>query len=130
MSIKETAKAYHDKGFNCAQSVLSSCGKYTGLDEKTALAIGGGFGLGVRSGEICGAISGAVMAIGLANPFIDGSDLEAKRKVTSLTVECTAAAKEKFGCIRCCDLKGDYSNCPHYIQEMADIAEEIINNNK
>ena len=66
MDIKEKAEKLHKSGFNCAQSVLGACGEYTGLDDNTALAVSAGFGGGVRSGEICGAISGAVMAIGMA----------------------------------------------------------------
>ena len=44
MSIEEKAAQYHAQGFNCAQSVLAACGEYTGLDEKSALAIAGGLG--------------------------------------------------------------------------------------
>ena len=69
MGTREEAVRLHGEGFNCAQCVFCACGKYTGLDDKSALAIAGGFGGGVRCGEICGAISGAVMAIGAAAPF-------------------------------------------------------------
>lgn len=126
MDIKELAIKYHDSGFNCAQAVLCACAEYTGLDEKTALAISAGFGGGLRSGEVCGAISGAVMALGLANPFTDSSDTAAKDKIAALAKECVAAGKEKFGCVHCSELKGDKSNCPYYIGEMAAIAEEMI----
>ena len=66
MSIQESAIAYHDNGFNCAQSVLAALQEETGLDESTAKRVAAGFGGGVRCGEICGSISGAVMAFGLA----------------------------------------------------------------
>ena len=36
MSIQESAIAYHDNGFNCAQSVLAALQEETGLDESTA----------------------------------------------------------------------------------------------
>ena len=129
MDIKELANKYHDSGFNCAQAVLCACAEYTWLDEKTALAIAAGFGGGLRSGEVCGAISGAVMALGLTNPFTDSSDIVAKEKIAALAKECVAAGKEKFGCVICSELKGDKSNCPYYIGEMAAIAEEMIKNN-
>ena len=129
MDIKELAIKYHDSGFNCAQAVLCACAEYTGLDEKTALAVSAGFGGGLRSGEVCGAISGAVMALGLAKPFTDSSDIAAKDKIAALAKECVAEGKEKFGCVRCSELKGDKSNCPFYIGEMASIAEEMIKKN-
>lgn len=130
MDIKEKANSYHDKGYNCAQAVLAACEEYTGLDEKTALAISGGFGGGLRSGEICGAISGAVMAIGLANPYIDCTDQEAKDKIAALAKECVARGKELFDCVRCEEMKGVKFTCHYFIGEMAAIAEEMIKNNK
>ena len=33
MSIQESAIAYHDNGFNCAQSVLAALQEETGLDK-------------------------------------------------------------------------------------------------
>lgn len=130
MDIKEIACKYHEDGFNCAQAVIASLGDYTGLDEKTALAVSAGFGGGLRSGEVCGAICGAVMALGLANPFNDSTDTAAKDKIALLAKECVAAGKEKFGCVHCSELKGDKSRCLYYIGEMAAIAEKLINNNK
>ena len=130
MDIKELAVKYHDDGYNCAQAVLCSLSEYTELDEKTALAIAAGFGGGLRSGEVCGAISGAVMALGMAFPFNDSTDTLAKDKIAELAKQCVAAAKEKFGCTNCSQLKGDKSNCSFYISEMTAIAEEMIKNNK
>ena len=129
MNIKEKAQAYHNTGYNCAQSVLAVCGDYTGVDEKTLLAVSGGFGSGLRSGETCGAICGAVMAIGLANPYNDCTDAEAKDKIAVLTKNCVATAREKFGAVSCRELAGDKSRCPFYIGEMAAMAEDIIKNN-
>ena len=105
MGIKEEALALHGEGFNCAQCVLCACGKYGGLDRQTALALAGGFGGGVRCGEICGAISGAVMAIGAAAPYSDASDREAMARIASLTKQCTGAFRDRFGALRCIDLK-------------------------
>ena len=47
MSIQESAIAYHDNGFNCAQSVLAALQEETGLDESTAKRVAAGFGGGV-----------------------------------------------------------------------------------
>ena len=108
MDIRERALDWHKKGYNCAQSVAVACAELAGLDENTALAVSGGFGGGVRSGEICGAISGAVMAVGA---------LFAK--------ECVAVAKEKYGGVRCSELKGNI-DCNEIICYMAEYAEKLI----
>ena len=128
MNIGELAVAYHTKGFNCAQSVLCACGKYTGLGEKTALAVSGGFGGGLRCGEVCGAISGAVMAAGLCFPYSDSENLEAKETIAALASELTGGFREKYGAVRCEEIKVDTARCNEFIACMAELAEQVIQN--
>ena len=127
MGIGEEAVRLHAEGFNCAQCVLASCGKYTGLEKETALAVAGGFGGGLRCGEICGAISGAVMAVGAAEPFTDGSDGESKTRIAADTKKCTSAFREKYGLVRCLELKRAGISCDELIAFGAETAERIIN---
>ena len=128
MGAKEKALALHGRGFNCAQSVLGALGEYTGLDEKTALAVSGGFGGGVRCGEICGACSGAVMALGLANPYTDGEDAEARGKIARAAGAFTRQFAADQGCIRCFELKRSGRPCDALIAYAAEQAEEILKN--
>ncbi len=125
-NIKEKALEYHAAGFNCAQSVLAACKEYTGLDDSAALAISAGFGGGLRSGEICGAISGAVMALGLVCPFNEADNAEAKVKIAELAESCVSSCKEEYDYIRCLDLKRSGVNCSEIIGKMAEIAENMI----
>ena len=126
MGVKEEATRLHVCGYNCAQSVLTSCREYTGLDDQTALAVSAGLGGGCRCDEICGAVSGGVMALGLSNPFTDAKDLDAKERIATLAKSFTAAFRERFGCLRCAELKGDKSNCHAYIEFAAGLAESMI----
>ena len=129
MSVQEESLRLHSCGYNCAQSVLAALGSYTGLDEKTALAVSGGFGGGVRCGEICGAASGAVMALGLAFPYANGEDAEAKAKIAKLSMAMNRDFIKQFGCIRCQDLKRSGVPCDELIAWAAQHAEEIIKEN-
>lgn len=129
MNIGQKALEYHQNGFNCAQSVFAACCEYTGMDEKTALAVSAGFGGGARSGELCGAITGAVMTEGLAFPFVDGQDVEAKDKIAAIAKQCVGIAREKYGFVRCAELKGNI-NCNEIIEFMAETAEQIIEKEK
>ena len=53
-------------GYVCSQAVFATFSEMLGLDKETALKIANGFGGGIaRKQEICGAVSGAIMAIGL-----------------------------------------------------------------
>ncbi len=146
MTRGERASAIRGKGFNCAQSVFAACADLAGMDEKTALAIAGGFGGGVRSGEVCGAVSGAVMAIGAAFPYTDGTDAEAKKLIAELTVEFRNRFIEKFGALRCSELigvdmsdhaemqrareEGRMSICKEFVETAAKIVEEIVREHK
>jgi C_GCAxxG_C_C family probable redox protein len=50
---------------NCAQSVFAACANGSELSEAQRLAIAAPFGGGVaREGEVCGAVTGALMVLG------------------------------------------------------------------
>ncbi len=129
MDVKKLATEYHERGFNCAQSVLCSCAEYTGLDEKTALAVSGGFGGGLRCGEVCGAVSGAVMAVGSCCAYVDESDLKTKQKIAELAKLTCDRFKNEYGVIRCFDLKHEGKPCAELIEFCAELAEKIIKEN-
>jgi len=139
----KTATKLHDSGFNCAQAVFCSLTDITGLDEKTALSITGGFGGGMRAAEVCGAVSGAVMALGMAFPYNDSTDMAAKDKINDLTREFHARFKKEYGSIICRNLLGydmtteegvaliketgvNKKVCPEVIEGAAKIARDII----
>ena len=68
MSTKaDMAIAFHDKGYNCAQAVACSFCREFGIDENEMFRIAEGFGLGMGVMEMCGALSGMAMIIGLSN---------------------------------------------------------------
>lgn len=101
----ELAMKYHDRGFNCCQSVLCACGDLTGLNEREALAIAGGLGRGVGGGEeICGAVTGAVMALSLLAPHTTENDAWEKQRIYGLSKKLQAKFREKFENLRCKDL--------------------------
>lgn len=120
MAINEEAVKLHGEGLNCAQCVLTACGKYTELDTETGKKIAAGFGGGVRSGEICGAITGAVMALGMT------ADNSAEASV--LARQCVGAFREKYGCVRCLELKSNRVSCDELIAFGAETAEKMILN--
>jgi C_GCAxxG_C_C family probable redox protein len=69
MGVEHDAKLHFNSGFNCAESVLLTLSGRLGRKNSEACIprIATGFGGGVgRNGDMCGALSGGVMAIGLA----------------------------------------------------------------
>ena len=68
-------RAIKERHYNCAQAVLVPFAERFGLDEETAFHIGMGFGGGMRTGSVCGAITGGLMVLGLAG-YDEPSDVQ------------------------------------------------------
>ena len=56
-----------DDCYDCAQTVFSHFAEELGLDEETALKISAGFGGGMHKGDMCGTVTGGLMALGLVH---------------------------------------------------------------
>lgn len=125
MSISDLSVAYHGKGNNCAQSVLLSCSDFTGIEDALAVSIAEGFGGGCRCGEICGSVSGGIMALGIAC-YKSGKN---KKEIAALTKSYCTDFKDHFAYIRCSELKGNGKyTCDELIAYAAELAEKYINN--
>jgi C_GCAxxG_C_C family probable redox protein len=114
MTTKTARKAIKlfDSGFNCAESVLLALSEQFHQEFPIIPRIATGFGAGVgRSGQICGALSGAVMAVGLLRGCDKGEEEREKRNATYESVRQMVKAFEKeFGSSQCrvltqCDLQ-------------------------
>jgi C_GCAxxG_C_C family probable redox protein len=64
------------RGFTCSSAVFSAFSDDMGLDGGTAKKIACGFGAGIsKTGNICGAVSGSILVIGLKyGKTIQGDD--------------------------------------------------------
>ncbi|MBZ3936364.1 C-GCAxxG-C-C family protein [Methanimicrococcus blatticola] len=100
-------------GFNCAQAVFSTFSADYGLDQNTALRIAGGLGSGVRTADVCGAVSGAVLVIGLRCGSDLDSDSSAKELCDKETEEFLRRFRETNGSVVCRELLG----CNIFTQE-------------
>ena len=143
MARLDEALELFGQGYSCSQAVMGAYGQDHGLDRETLLALGRGLGGGMgRLGLTCGAVSGAMVVLGLACP--EGDD-EARRKerVYGAVGEFTARFKASHGSIICRDLleldisdPADYelikqrglfkSLCPRLVADAGRILEEII----
>lgn len=77
--IHGIAKAKMDKGYNCCEAVLMACGERFNMDlPQEVFSAAKFFGGGFKSGCVCGALTGLVMAAGILNkkqPHPLGKDL-------------------------------------------------------
>lgn len=106
MNRCEQAYTYHKHGFNCAQAVIAAFSDLTGLSVEQSMAVSGGFGGGVGGShaELCGAISGGVMALSLLYPHLDGANKATKVDLYKLTKEFRVRFEDTFGKTVCGEL--------------------------
>jgi C_GCAxxG_C_C family probable redox protein len=105
MTKSEKALEYFNDSYNCSQSVLTPFSQELGLSEndclKVACAFGGGMG---RQQHTCGAVTGALMVLGMKYGKAFGDDESKKVKTYAKTVEFFKAFESKHGSINCKEL--------------------------
>ncbi len=145
MTTSEIAGQYFSGSFNCSQSVLAALGPGLGLSEEQCLKLGCAFGGGMaRQQMICGAVTGAMLALGLH--FGRGKDDPYEQ--TGITYQKTLEFFNRFmechGSVSCLELLHGLNmndpednrkiqdqnlfktECLKYVKDAADIAENII----
>ena len=99
------AKSLFESGYNCAQAVLCAFADVTGLDQDTALRLASSFGGGLgRMREVCGAVSGAAMVLGLVCGSPDPTDHTAKTAHYHRVQDFARQFRERSGSIICREL--------------------------
>jgi C_GCAxxG_C_C family probable redox protein len=103
--VSRIALEFFNSGFNCAESTLLSVAKVINIECRDIPKMASGFGAGLgRHGEVCGAVAGAVMAIGFIHGRKDKVDPESKEKIYAIVKEFVSRFEAEFNCIRCKDL--------------------------
>ena len=117
---------------NCAQAVACAFAEEIGVPEETLFAAAEGFGLGMGMMEVCGALSGMMMIIGLQNSVGNPEKGKMTKGDTYKKVrEYAAKFKEQNGSYLCKELKGVETgkvlrSCPDCIRDAVEIAESIL----
>jgi C_GCAxxG_C_C family probable redox protein len=97
----EKASRLHNAGGNCCQAVVAACGE---LPEADAFRMGAAFGGGMRRGEVCGAVVGALMTLGLRHGARAPEEEERKADANDRTIAYMQAFKERYGSYLCREL--------------------------
>ncbi len=108
MERSEQAKEHFLSGYNCAQSVVLSFADDLKYSKELALKISAGFGGGMgKQQETCGAVTGAIMVLGLLKGEGVNNNDELKSETYSSVKELlreftavykTTSCKELIGC--------------------------------
>lgn len=129
MSIyADQAEAFFDRQYNCAQAVFVPFALARGMEEETALrlatALGGGLG---HSGEVCGAVLGMLLAVGLAKGYAQPTQ-EAKMALSAKVRKLLKSFRARYGETGCDALReiGNRAKCAGFVRFAAEQAEEAI----
>ena len=144
MSKVESATACFAEGFACSQAILAAYGEDFGIEREAALRLSDGFAGGIAGlGNICGAVSGALMVIGLKHGRTSASDREARAQTKRFVREFMSRFEARNGTTVCrellgCDIdtpeksqmareKGLFTTvCPAMVRDAAEILEELL----
>jgi C_GCAxxG_C_C family probable redox protein len=137
----ERALSCFGQNFNCSQSVFSAFTPLHGIDEKTALKLASPFGGGfARQGHICGAVTGALLVLGLARGTEDPAG---KGEIYRLGEEFLRRFEAKHGSLLCraliaCDIStpegyqqavasGVFKTiCPDLVLDAVEITQSVL----
>ena len=143
MDRKQKAVDYFSQKLHCSQSVLAVFAEECGITEEQALRLGSCFGTGMRKGEVCGAVTGALMVLGLLYGQKKAGDAEGRQTSNKVNDLMMDRFKEKCGSYICNDLLGcdvttsegiQYCRdnklftdfCPKMVAVAVEVVEEII----
>jgi C_GCAxxG_C_C family probable redox protein len=96
-------------GYNCAQSILGVFCEDLNLDKETAMKLATGFGAGMaRMQEVCGAVTGGAMVLGLKHGRGPAFDKAATEDTYQRVGEFMNRFAEKHGSCLCRKLLNGY----------------------
>jgi C_GCAxxG_C_C family probable redox protein len=143
MDRSERAVEHFQSGLNCAQAVFVSFVDDT-MDEDLACHLSAGFGGGMgRTANVCGAVTGAILALGLLGRDSDSKELRCRLRAYLRVQEFCREFEEKHGTLTCRGLLGYdistpegcdqiehegliHSRCPAFVSDAVKIVEDIL----
>ena len=150
MKRSQKAKELFESGYNCSQAVLLAFADMFGMDFETAQKISATFGGGMgRMREVCGAVSGMLMVLGLATGEYAPTDTAKKAEQYKTVQQLANEFRKKNGSIICRELLGLSQNgekispptpsertdeyykkrpCALLVQDAAEVIEKYLEN--
>lgn len=133
--VEQTIKL-HDKGYNCAQSVLCTYCDLVGLDRETAFKIGEGLGKGLGNMEgSCGALTAACVLAGFYMSSANLEEPDSKQRTYAVTRDIVEHFQHNTGTLRCREIRGEDTgtpirSCPDCIRTGARLVEMLLHKNQ
>lgn len=126
MEQTKALRARTDVHYNCCQSVLVPFCTACGLSEEEAYRLGTHFGAGMKYGGTCGAVTGALMVLGMAGRGNEAAlELLSRFRAKNQVMDCAEllALAEKRGEAR-------KPHCDRMVYEAVELLEEALEEGK
>ena len=137
---EEKANELMNAGYHCSQVLAYHIAEKFDLDKDEWLRITSGLGGGCNHGDTCGAITGAILGLGVALGFSEENPGEKDVYIKEKVRELQAKFIEKHGSVLCRDLLNGYDNadpnrvskddtwdkCGLYCADAAEIMDSIV----
>ena len=126
--MKDYALHYYEQGYNCAESLVygANAAWHLNLDEN-ACHLMAGLGGGLQVGDVCGALTGAVCALGCLIVKTKAHDCAELKPLTQAVVE---QVRQRLGSLRCEEIKPRLfqpeRRCAATVENCADILEAVL----
>jgi len=113
MNRSDKAKDLFLSGYNCTQSVLLSFADDLKFSKELAQKMAAGFGGGMgKQQETCGAVTGAIMVLGLLKGEEVNNNEELKTRTYGAVQDLTRGFVAEFNTTKCRDIIGCDLNTP------------------
>jgi C_GCAxxG_C_C family probable redox protein len=119
INLADIAEARFRQDFSCSQSVFSVLAERWDIDLNVSLRVSAGFGGGLaRSAQTCGCVTGAIMAIGLAQRSVSPEENRSEKEKTYEACQRFMRAFEaRHGSLVCSGLLGCDLSTPEGLAE-------------
>ena len=98
----EQAANLFTQGYNCSQSVAIAFSDLTGLDVESSAKLASSFGAGMGClREVCGAVSGMFLVLGILYGYSDPEDVQGKREHYAAVQQLAEKFRAEAGSIIC-----------------------------
>jgi len=112
---------YYKQGYNCTESIVKAFNEENNLS--IPISIASPFGTGMAVGSTCGAITGAIIALGSVKGREEATTKNESRKYAK---EIMNKIKEKYGTFECLELKKKGVSCSEIIEYTYDILKKCL----
>ncbi|MDR3194927.1 MAG: C-GCAxxG-C-C family protein [Tannerella sp.] len=108
------------QGFDCSQIVLANVAGNYGIDVETARKVSACFGGGMWCAGCCGALTGAMMAVGLKYGHDTPGAADKKDRTLTVMGQLRKKFVEKYRSTECRDILGHDLSIPEEMQQILD----------